>query len=81
MTLEALWNRIFGPGGSTRHLHQCETAQALFNAYSLLANGGDTGLTGISKDRYVVFGEIPPLSVQIKMNANDNNVAPVAMAA
>ena len=28
-----------------------------------------------------VFGEIPPLSVQLKMNANDNNVAPVALAA
>ena len=26
-----------------------------------------------------VLGEIPPLSVQIKMNANDNNVAPVAV--
>ena len=43
--------------------------------------GGETGLTGISKDRYAVFGEIPPLSVQTKMNANDNNVAPVALAA
>ena len=30
---------------------------------------------------YAVLGEIPPLSVQLKMNANDNNVAPVAMAA
>ena len=34
-----------------------------------------------SKDRYAVSGEIPPLSVQKQMNANDNNVAPVAMAA
>ena len=29
----------------------------------------------------VVFGEIPPLSVQIKINANDNELAPVALAA
>ncbi len=38
-------------------------------------------MTGISKDGYAVSGEIPPLSVQNKMNANDNNVAPVALAA
>ena len=43
--------------------------------------GGETGLTGYGKDRYAVSGEIPPLSVQIKMSANDNNVAPVAIAA
>ena len=43
--------------------------------------GGETGLTIYSKGRYAVFGEIPPLSVQKQMNANDNNVAPVAMAA
>ena len=43
--------------------------------------GGDTGLTGYSKDSKAVFGKIPPLSVQNKMNANDNNVAPVAIAA
>ena len=51
----------------------------LSNAY--FSYGGETGLTRYSKDRYVVFGEIPPLSVQIKTNANDNNVAPVALAA
>ena len=49
--------------------------------YELCSHGGDIGLTGISKDGKAVFGEIPPLSVQLKMNANDNNVAPVAMAA
>ena len=38
-------------------------------------------MIGSSKDMYVVPGEIPPLSVQNKMNANDNELAPVALAA
>ena len=43
--------------------------------------GGELGLTNYTIKILAVLGEIPPLSVQTKMNANDNNVAPVAVAA
>ena len=55
----------------------CTRWCAIHNLYV----GGELGLTNYTIKILAVLGEIPPLSVQIKMNANDNNVAPVAVAA
>ena len=54
---------------------------AVPGASTRIFHGGETGLTGYGKGICAVSGEIPPLSVQNKMNANDNELAPVALAA
>ncbi len=69
VTPEALWNRDFGPEGSTRHLHQFYVYTGVKQVWRDLVKAG------------AVFGEIPPLSVQIQIDANDNELAPVALAA
>src|SRR5580704_4897711 len=70
--INGAWNRRYGPGGSTRRLHQFSRPQAA-GRY-----GGELGSTCVVKV-LLSPGMIPPLSGQ-NLSANDN-IAPEALAA
>ena len=59
MIINALWNRLFGPGGGTRRLHQIIWGRNRFD--------------GNSKTK-TLSGIVPPLSGYF-INANDNRLA------
>jgi len=65
IVINILYNKLYGPGCSTRHLHQ--------NNY-----GGEIGSTCVIKIK-LLLGIVPPISGYLIV-ANDN-YAPVAAAA
>ena len=53
MVINILWNKLCGPGGGTRHLHQ-----------RIMKIGGEIGSTQVIKIK-LSLGYAPPLSVKI----------------
>lgn len=74
MAINGHRNKPIGPGGSTRRLHHLRPAQTERSHWG--RNRIDKGVKGV-----FLLGEVPPLSVQKLIVANDNHKAPVALAA